>query len=250
MIVWLFLFFFSSRRRHTRWNCDWSSDVCSSDLTMLAEAIDRFREQADTWLDGHGQLLMARTNLETLTRQAERAEELAQQREQEASDAEARHRQLATMLQAVEDTAGVDYREILAELAALRKRLGDLRQQLSIGRQHVVDLTDRLGELRARSASDAAARDAATTARDAAAHRFRHLAGGVFAADSGLEDLATFQATLSSSDGVRAALDAARQAAAAWPAIPYAPNNLGDALHRLSESVHACRDTLSARSDP
>src|SRR3989338_4038214 len=29
---WLLFFFFSSRRRHTRWNCDWSSDVCSSDL--------------------------------------------------------------------------------------------------------------------------------------------------------------------------------------------------------------------------
>src|SRR6267143_4547482 len=28
-------FFFSSRRRHTRWNCDWSSDVCSSDLDRL-----------------------------------------------------------------------------------------------------------------------------------------------------------------------------------------------------------------------
>src|SRR5690625_5982210 len=27
------LFFFSSRRRHTRWPRDWSSDVCSSDLT-------------------------------------------------------------------------------------------------------------------------------------------------------------------------------------------------------------------------
>src|SRR3989338_910960 len=26
------LFIISSRRRHTRWNCDWSSDVCSSDL--------------------------------------------------------------------------------------------------------------------------------------------------------------------------------------------------------------------------
>src|SRR6516164_6649471 len=26
------VFFFSSRRRHTRWNCEWSSDVCSSDL--------------------------------------------------------------------------------------------------------------------------------------------------------------------------------------------------------------------------
>src|SRR5438309_7856451 len=29
-------FFFSSRRRHTRWNCDWSSDVCSSDLRVPA----------------------------------------------------------------------------------------------------------------------------------------------------------------------------------------------------------------------
>src|SRR2546430_4111018 len=30
-LLWLF-FFFSSRRRHTRFDCDWSSDVCSSDL--------------------------------------------------------------------------------------------------------------------------------------------------------------------------------------------------------------------------
>src|SRR5689334_23451561 len=29
-----FFFFFSSRRRHTRWNCYWSSDVCSSDLQL------------------------------------------------------------------------------------------------------------------------------------------------------------------------------------------------------------------------
>src|SRR3989475_5077365 len=37
----LFFFFFSSRRRHTRFDCDWSSDVCSSDLDnryMLGEA--------------------------------------------------------------------------------------------------------------------------------------------------------------------------------------------------------------------
>src|SRR6266487_5364844 len=30
-------FFFSSRRRHTRWTGDWSSDVCSSDLADLSE---------------------------------------------------------------------------------------------------------------------------------------------------------------------------------------------------------------------
>src|SRR5256886_3677061 len=29
-----FVFFFSSRRRHTRFDCDWSSDVCSSDLEL------------------------------------------------------------------------------------------------------------------------------------------------------------------------------------------------------------------------
>src|SRR5260370_23352534 len=32
--LFLFFFFFSSRRRHTRFKCDWSSDVCSSDLGL------------------------------------------------------------------------------------------------------------------------------------------------------------------------------------------------------------------------
>src|SRR6266508_5949973 len=32
--IYKFIFFFSSRRRHTRWPRDWSSDVCSSDLEM------------------------------------------------------------------------------------------------------------------------------------------------------------------------------------------------------------------------
>src|SRR2546430_17736865 len=31
LIAILLIFFFSSRRRHTRFDCDWSSDVCSSD---------------------------------------------------------------------------------------------------------------------------------------------------------------------------------------------------------------------------
>src|SRR6266487_6960503 len=31
-------FFFSSRRRHTRWTGDWSSDVCSSDLGISTSA--------------------------------------------------------------------------------------------------------------------------------------------------------------------------------------------------------------------
>src|SRR5256886_2571225 len=33
--VSLMVLFFSSRRRHTRFDCDWSSDVCSSDLQYM-----------------------------------------------------------------------------------------------------------------------------------------------------------------------------------------------------------------------
>src|SRR3712207_9038343 len=58
-------FFFSSRRRHTRYWRDWSSDVCSSDLVLGYEAADPFAvritfgetgadeaEQGVTWLVG------------------------------------------------------------------------------------------------------------------------------------------------------------------------------------------------------
>src|SRR2546430_15018265 len=49
-----FFFFFSSRRRHTRFDCDWSSDVCSSDLgsasVLLAEPC------AALWLGADGRL--------------------------------------------------------------------------------------------------------------------------------------------------------------------------------------------------
>src|SRR5205085_11144732 len=33
----MMLFFFSSCRRHTRFDCDWSSDVCSSDLSLAED---------------------------------------------------------------------------------------------------------------------------------------------------------------------------------------------------------------------
>src|SRR5882762_2496050 len=39
MRMWMVVapFFFSIRRRHTRFKCDWSSDVCSSDLIISAD---------------------------------------------------------------------------------------------------------------------------------------------------------------------------------------------------------------------
>src|SRR5882762_11376897 len=42
---WTRRIFFSSRRRHTRFKCDWSSDVCSSDLEVpLEEAIESVKK--------------------------------------------------------------------------------------------------------------------------------------------------------------------------------------------------------------
>src|SRR5256885_8819295 len=45
-------FFFSSRRRHTRLQGDWSSDVCSSDLRADGVRRDRIRGQAAPALRG------------------------------------------------------------------------------------------------------------------------------------------------------------------------------------------------------
>src|SRR5256886_11536048 len=41
-LICFWIFFFSSRRRHTRFDCDWSSDLCSSDLAfydLIASAV-------------------------------------------------------------------------------------------------------------------------------------------------------------------------------------------------------------------
>src|SRR5215211_9301651 len=43
------IFFFSSRRRHTRSLCDWSSDVCSSDLSAECCLV----ASRHAWSDAH-----------------------------------------------------------------------------------------------------------------------------------------------------------------------------------------------------
>src|SRR5690606_40704301 len=56
------LFFFSSRRRHTRFSRDWSSDVCSSDLrdpwspAVVKLSID-FEHPSRVWWEAGGQAL-------------------------------------------------------------------------------------------------------------------------------------------------------------------------------------------------
>src|SRR2546430_12624026 len=58
------LFFFSSRRRHTRFDCDWSSDVCSSDLDRL-EARHAWLERASLLMLGDHVTLGGEADAET-----------------------------------------------------------------------------------------------------------------------------------------------------------------------------------------
>src|SRR5688500_20020231 len=69
-------FFFSSRRRHTRLQGDWSSDVCSSDLTSVGNNVMQlvlllfacFTFRLQIWLGGsRGELMcMSAQGLETV----------------------------------------------------------------------------------------------------------------------------------------------------------------------------------------
>src|SRR2546430_10629608 len=72
-------FFFSSRRRHTRFDCDWSSDVCSSDLTPEEERLlSMFADQAALALESarvRGESEQRRREAEALALVAQRLTE-------------------------------------------------------------------------------------------------------------------------------------------------------------------------------
>ncbi|TDP91188.1 TIGR02680 family protein [Labedaea rhizosphaerae] len=220
-----------------------------SALSALEQAVGTFREQAELWLDGHRELVAARQTVRDAGARATRSDAAATQREEEAEEAEGAHRRLAAKLDVVASAVGLDYREVLDQLRGLRERSTALVRELKTARDKVTGLAGQAGVLAERSKADARARDQATSTRDGAARRFRHLAATTLLVDSACADLDRVTATLTASEGVRAALDAARLIAAAWPAVPHEQNNLGDAVHRLSESVHECRTSLSARAD-
>src|SRR5205085_6578990 len=85
---YIFFFFFSSRRRHTRFDCDWSSDVCSSDLVgKTTSLLTLGRELAGEGKEG--------SRLADLTRRVEdEVELLADQRADARQAREHREREI------------------------------------------------------------------------------------------------------------------------------------------------------------
>src|SRR5690606_39498562 len=70
-------FFFSSRRRHTRFSRDWSSDVCSSDLALadLDPSLPRYTAAAAYLHEHAGDLPTAARLYAEAARSASRSEE-------------------------------------------------------------------------------------------------------------------------------------------------------------------------------
>src|SRR2546430_7122895 len=68
---YFYCFFFSSRRRHTRFDCDWSSDVCSSDLETCVVRFTTDIPHLTNWgtplLLGPGSILDAHTAHERIS---------------------------------------------------------------------------------------------------------------------------------------------------------------------------------------
>src|SRR5215467_13618218 len=86
-----FFFFFSSRRRHTRLQGDWNSDVCSSDLAAVTRTSARTLrvdvEKLDRLLDLTGEIAIARGRTTRLLENRDQLsiEELAEAHSTEAA---------------------------------------------------------------------------------------------------------------------------------------------------------------------
>lgn len=218
-------------------------------MDTFALAVRAFGDQAGEWLEARTRLTELERRREVFAEQARRSADAAEQQEEDLVEAEQRRTTLATTLAAVEGTIGVDYRDTLAELDRTRAGLTGATASLRRAEREAKELTGRLGGLDVSRSEDARRREAAAVVRDAAATRFRWLATGVLGADSGAADLPGFRGALTGSDGIRAALESARHAAAAWPTVPFARTNIADAQSRLAQTVQTCRTALSSRAD-
>ncbi|WP_308281078.1 TIGR02680 family protein [Streptomyces monomycini] len=219
-------------------------------LGELSAAVDRFRDTADGWVDARLTATAAADRARETAAQAQRSRRAAEEQADQAAAAEAEAAGLKARLEAVEATVGEDYRQIVARVAEARTALRRCRAEADQVGELLLSLEGRIGGLRATSSQDAELREQAGAARDAAAHRFRHLCLAGLAEDAGIApEPDTWGGTKALGDGTKATLEAARATAAKWPGVPHAPRNLGDAATRLSEAVHEARQRLGARVD-
>src|SRR5438876_12367738 len=128
-------FFFSSRRRHTRWTGDWSSDVCSSDLHdrntsdteisyylgIAYEGLEREEEAADVYGEA----------LRLPAFRAAAAVRLAELQARAGKLEQAKELLTLSLQSAPEDLRAVE------ELAAVHKALGETKEAETLARERL-----------------------------------------------------------------------------------------------------------------
>lgn len=210
-------------------------------LDRLAASVAAFRTAADTWLDARHTAQGLRTQAGTARDHAEETRRLAGDAASAAAEREAEKERVGAELDAVESSIGVEYRELVDQVQRMRRRrdgIGTERRELS---GEAKDLHGHRGALAERRDSLERDREAAVSTRDEAADRFRHLAAGSLAEDTGVE--------VGSVEQTRAALDTARRVADALGTTPYEPDQLRRAEAGVADLMHEVEPVLAGRAD-
>lgn len=212
-------------------------------LDAITSAVRAYRNSGDTWLD---RLQQARAAAENADQQAERAQQ-SRNRANEAQEHADELGQIAadkrTKYVTVEESVGVEYREIVARLAELRRRVQEISDESSRLRASENELRERLGQLGSdlKHAQEDGRR--ASQERDQAAERFRHLAASEFTEDARLA------AQLPDMPTTTACLDAARAIAEELGSTPHESHHIKNAERNVQESMYATQQALAGRAD-
>ncbi|WP_243790063.1 TIGR02680 family protein [Saccharopolyspora gloriosae] len=212
-------------------------------LDELDFRVAGFTDSAGTWLDARFDADNERRAADAAADVAKRAADIAAERQAEAAEAELKALRLTERTDAVQRALGTGYQEVLDEMSRLRAHLLELDDRRGEVSDQLIEVAGRIGSLSNQRAADAERRDTALAERDAAAERLRGRVTAGFAEDAGT----TLE--LSTSDGVTAALAAAREIAATWAKTPHSAKNLTDALGRLNEAMYGSRHILAERAD-
>ncbi|GAB6903368.1 TIGR02680 family protein [Kineosporia succinea] len=214
-----------------------------STLSAVEAALGDFLTAAGTWASAHQRTKAATGVVKFVIAQRTRAERAAGQADQEATAARADALSLSNQLQAVQDAIGSTYEQILADVSATRSQRSAAEKERDKQVSTRLDLTRKEGELRTARLRDADHHRQTLTVRNQAADAVLALLGGYLPQDAGLE------LDLGERDGSRAALEAARAIAAAWPTVPHEQRLITLAQSKLMETLHAEQDILARRAD-
>jgi uncharacterized protein (TIGR02680 family) len=219
-------------------------------LPATAEAIEQlearlhaYRDSAGVWLDRRAQLERDRDRAATADRQAGRSARLSSDAASEAGDREERAAGLRVQTEAVEGAIGVEYRQVLDEVGRLRECSRAVGRENKERTHEHSRASGSLGELRTALQMVTERREEATQQRDAAAARFRRLAGLSIGRDAALAvDLSELPSTT-------AARDAATRVADELRTLAFEAAHVNEAGSRLAEAMYQVRHALAGRVD-